>query len=269
MSETLNFIDELEDSIENLSKHDQMLGNVIQIGRVIDPKTTLTGPIPLEPIEGAYVLVQIGGEEEGTYTRNWMPWTTQRAGADAEWWMPDVDEQVVVVAPSGNLALGIIIGTLYRGNWFNFPKRRDFNVPPTPANHIPGPLELNSHKKKYSDGTSFTYNKTNHDMEVKIKSEAESPVAGLSLNAFAKGTNGGMVLQLGNASDSANLLEGVLDISAMNSIKLKVGENSCFEMSRDEIKLQIGQNSINMNSQEVTITAGSKLTINTSGADVS
>ncbi len=43
-----------------------------------------------------------------------LPWLTARAGEDIAWWQPRVDEQVVVLAPSGDLAQGVILPALYQ-----------------------------------------------------------------------------------------------------------------------------------------------------------
>lgn len=40
----------------------------------------------------------------GPITTGWLPWLTARAGADRSWWAPEVGEQVVLLAPAGELA---------------------------------------------------------------------------------------------------------------------------------------------------------------------
>ncbi len=42
-----------------------------------------------------------------------MPMRTMRAGGDQTWAPHEVGEQVIVLAPSGNLSCGVIIGALY------------------------------------------------------------------------------------------------------------------------------------------------------------
>lgn len=44
----------------------------------------------------------------------WLPWLTPRAGADRTWWAPTVGEQVVVLAPGGELPQAVILPALYR-----------------------------------------------------------------------------------------------------------------------------------------------------------
>lgn len=43
----------------------------------------------------------------------WLPWLTQRAALDAAtWWAPSVGEQVVVLAPGGELAAAVVLPAL-------------------------------------------------------------------------------------------------------------------------------------------------------------
>lgn len=59
--------------------------------------------------EAARVRLQIG---EAMTT--WLPWITRRAGADIDWWAPSVGEQVIVLAPDGDLAAGVVLGSVYQ-----------------------------------------------------------------------------------------------------------------------------------------------------------
>lgn len=48
----------------------------------------------------------------GTLLTQWLPWLVQRAGGDREWAAPELGDQVIIVS-AGDLAQGIIIGSLY------------------------------------------------------------------------------------------------------------------------------------------------------------
>lgn len=50
----------------------------------------------------------------GELLTGWLPWTTLRAGQDRTWWAPEIGEQVLVVSRSGDPALGIVVGAIYR-----------------------------------------------------------------------------------------------------------------------------------------------------------
>lgn len=47
-------------------------------------------------------------------TTAWLPWITQRAGDDATWWAPSIGEQVLVLAPRGELAVAVILPAIYQ-----------------------------------------------------------------------------------------------------------------------------------------------------------
>ncbi|KAA5603029.1 phage baseplate assembly protein V [Roseospira marina] len=50
----------------------------------------------------------------GAITTGWLPFVTARAHDHVTWCPPEVGEQVVVVAPTGDLAQGVVIGAVYR-----------------------------------------------------------------------------------------------------------------------------------------------------------
>jgi len=90
-----------------ITELNRRLANMITLGTVAetDYKT-------------AKVRVQIGELLSG-----WLPWLTARASNDVNWWAPEVGEQVVVIAPSGDLAQGIVLTALYKDQY------------PPPADH--------------------------------------------------------------------------------------------------------------------------------------
>ncbi len=44
----------------------------------------------------------------------WLPWITTRAGGDRSWWAPEAGEQVLLLAPSGELGQGVVLPAVYR-----------------------------------------------------------------------------------------------------------------------------------------------------------
>lgn len=149
-----------------LDHHTSMLGGVARIGRVVeaaadDPQKPEGDAIPR-------VLVHIGSTSKSSYIRNWMPWTTTRAGADGEWWAPEAGEQVLVIAPSGNLTQGIIVGSLYRGPLTFEPAKEGF----TARDPIPGTIGI--HRRSYKDGSSITYDRNSHRLSMAVKSATDA-----------------------------------------------------------------------------------------------
>ncbi len=49
----------------------------------------------------------------GALTTGWLPWVSPRAGADREWSPPTVDEQIILLSPSGQLSNGIVLTGLF------------------------------------------------------------------------------------------------------------------------------------------------------------
>lgn len=49
----------------------------------------------------------------GDVTTGWLPWTVGRAGPDRQWTAPEIGEQVIMVAPSGDLAQAVVVGSIY------------------------------------------------------------------------------------------------------------------------------------------------------------
>lgn len=185
-----------------LDQHNTMLGGVARIGRVV----AAAADDPEDPADIPRVLVQIGGKSTGSYIRNWLPWTAARAGYDGEWWQPDLDEQVLVLAPSGNVAQGIIIGSLYRGS-LTFDSEAGGVTARDP---IPGAVEGAAetdkyiHRRVYQDGTSITYDRSIHNLAVALKS-APDATASLRFSAVmepdgASAGTGTATLQIGDKS---------------------------------------------------------------------
>ena len=78
------------------------LSNVVRPGVVAEADYAL-----------ARVRVQYGGP--GAVT-GWLPWLAARAGGDRSWWAPEIGEQVLILAPSGELSNGIVLAGLYQSN---------------------------------------------------------------------------------------------------------------------------------------------------------
>ena len=82
-------------------------------------------------------------EEEQAVTA-WLPFMAARAGGDASWWAPEIGEQVVILAPSGELHNGVVLGALYS------------SAHPAPSG------DPDKHLVRYSDGAEIEYDRTAH-----------------------------------------------------------------------------------------------------------
>ena len=52
--------------------------------------------------------------QAGPITTGWLPFATMRAGEDRTWHPPEPGEQVLLVAPGGDLNQGVVVGSIYR-----------------------------------------------------------------------------------------------------------------------------------------------------------
>lgn len=121
---------------------DRRMGNVIQIGRI-------------KAVDAAKGLAQVDLDGPDT---DWIPWTTTRAGGDRTWWCPEVGEQVVVAAPSGELGNGVIIGCLFQDDYAE------------PADNE------NVHRTIYGDGTVVEYDREAHQLKIDTSESSGSVV---------------------------------------------------------------------------------------------
>lgn len=78
------------------SEHDRRLANIVRVGTVAELD---------EP--NARVKVDLGD-----LTTDWLPWATTRAGGDRSWSAHEVGEQVLLFAPSGELAAAVVMGSI-------------------------------------------------------------------------------------------------------------------------------------------------------------
>ena len=115
-------------------------------------------------------LIQVGTVSEADYSKaklkvkigeivtDWLPWLTKRASNDTTWWAQEVGEQVIVLAPSGELTQAVILPALYQ----NAHPAIDDNVDVS--------------KTIYKDGTFTTYNRDSHVLTVDVNKDGKVEV---------------------------------------------------------------------------------------------
>lgn len=82
----------------NAAEADRRISNVVQMGRITAVDTA-----------NARCRVAIGDLVTPP-----IPWPAGHAGADRSWWAPSVGDQVMIAAPSGDLAQAAVISTYYQ-----------------------------------------------------------------------------------------------------------------------------------------------------------
>lgn len=87
----------LDDLLFRLTELERKLTNLVRAGKVAEADYA-----------AARVRVQAGAIITG-----WLPWLTTRAGGDRTWWAPEVGEQVLMIAPAGELAQAWVLPAGY------------------------------------------------------------------------------------------------------------------------------------------------------------
>ncbi|WP_349967036.1 phage baseplate assembly protein V [Wolbachia endosymbiont of Armadillidium arcangelii] len=117
-----------------ISELQRKLANIVRIGVVKEVD-----------YEKAKVRVKIG-----ELLTDWLPWITSKAGKDRNWSPPDIDEQVVILSPLGELSLGVVLPGIYQQKYAALENKKEIN------------------SVKFQDGTKFTYDKEKHHLEIEV-----------------------------------------------------------------------------------------------------
>ncbi|GFR11913.1 spike protein [Trichonephila clavata] len=136
-----------------ISELNRKLANIVRIGVVKEID-----------YEKARVRVKIG-----EILTDYLPWITSKAGKDRDWSPPDIDEQVMVFSPLGELSLGVVLPAIYQGKY------------PPPENK----KEINS--VKFQDGTKLSYNQEKHHLKIDVVDKITLKVGESSIEMTKKG----------------------------------------------------------------------------------
>ncbi|MCX4025047.1 phage baseplate assembly protein V [Endozoicomonas sp. SM1973] len=90
-----------DDVLFRLTELERQLANLVLIATVSD-------------VDFERSLVQATSAELVT---GWLPWVTHRAANDVSYWAPEIGEQVVVLNPQGEPALGVVLPALYQNKF--------------------------------------------------------------------------------------------------------------------------------------------------------
>ena len=91
---------------------------------------------------------------------DWRPWLTARAGDARTWWAPSVGEQVLLLAPSGELAAAWVLPAGYT------------DAAPAPANAAA------QHRTIYPDGAVAEYDAGAHRLTVRLPADGALALTG-------------------------------------------------------------------------------------------
>ena len=118
----------------DMTDAERRLHNVAMLGQVLAIDTTT-----------ARVRVQAG-----PITSGWLPFVTLRAGHDRSWHPPEPGEQVLLVAPGGELNQAVVVGSIYR------------QAHPAPADSI------DISRTVYKDGAVAEYDRAQHHWRLSV-----------------------------------------------------------------------------------------------------
>lgn len=121
----------------SLGELSRQIANLIRVGEI----TALDFDDP----EAPRVKVEVSG-----FPSDWLPWSAGRAGATRKWSPPSVGEQVIIVAPYGDLGQAMIIGSLFS------------SAKPSPD------TSATRETTTYPDGSAVSYDSASHTLTVTV-----------------------------------------------------------------------------------------------------
>ncbi len=179
----------------------------------------------------------------GDNTSAWLPWLTSRAGADRTWHAPEVGEQVIVMAPGGELSAGYVMpGGVYKNDY--------------PANADKAEIS----RTTYKDGAILEYDRENHahllqlpegSATVKVGDDAQTEItpskitAKVGSDAKTEITASKILAQIGSDAKS--------EITA-SKITHTLGSSSKIEVTSGSVKITVGGTTLEIASGGITIT---------------
>jgi phage baseplate assembly protein V len=96
----------------------------------------------------------------GDLLTGWLPWITRRASNDADWWAPEVGEQVMLMSPAGDPAQGVVQPAIYQ------------QAHPAPENRE------TVRRIDFKDGGFFEYDRESGAMTINVVGNADITVGG-------------------------------------------------------------------------------------------
>jgi phage baseplate assembly protein V len=196
----------------------------------------------------------------GDNTSAWLPWLTSRAGEDRTWHAPEVGEQVIVMAPGGELSAGYVMpGGIYKNDY--------------PANGDKPEIS----RTTYKDGAILEYDRENHThllqlpsgkATVKVGENAETEItpskitAKVGDDAQTEITPSKITAKVGSDAKTEITASKILaqigsdaksEITA-SKITHSLGSSSKIEVTSGSVKITVGGTTLEIGSGGITIT---------------
>ena len=132
--------------------------------------------------------------QRGAITSDWLPWLTQRAGADKTYWAPSLGEQVLLLSPQGDFNQGVVLPALYQQH-YAAPSQGD-----------------DSFDIHFADGAQFNYNRTTHTLSVNLPDTSATQITSKTLAISGDVTITGNLKATGDISDKTRSMQADRDI---------------------------------------------------------
>ena len=133
-----------------LSDLAKRLSNIIRIGAIFEINH-----------QTAKARVKIGELET-----DFLPWANSNSGSNNSWNPPEIDEQVIILSPSGDLSQAVILPSLYKNNASD--------------------SDQNIKSITYQDGSKISFNVSSGTFDLDLKGDVAIKVVG---NANIEGDN--------------------------------------------------------------------------------
>ena len=144
-----------------------------------------------------------------------LPFITCKAGEDRTWHPPEVGEQVIVLAPSGELTAGFVLGGVY-----------------TTAHPAPSTSPEVS-KMLFKDGSTATYDRALHSLTLDLPTSGSALSVTVNGNVTLSATGNALVEADGNATVSAGSVARIEAGSQIQMVAPAVSITSTVTVSGD------------------------------------
>lgn len=157
-----------------LPELERRVANTVRFGHIIE-------------VDHAKGLIRV---QSGELETDWLPWAAGRAGAGKRTWSaPEVDEQVVLLAPTGDLRQAVAIPGMYQ----------DAHGAPSSDGNVD--------KTEYGDGTVIQYDRGAHALTADLgasKVYADRTKIELTIGGVVLRLAGGNITLIGNIQHTGN-----------------------------------------------------------------
>ena len=119
---------------QDMTDAERRLSNLVMLGQVVE-------------LDASRARVRV---QAGPILTAWLPFASVRAGLDRTWHAPEPGEQVVLVAPGGDLYQAVVVGSLYR----------DAYPPPADSADIS--------RTEWQDGAALAYDRQLHHWRLSV-----------------------------------------------------------------------------------------------------